>query len=150
MWAAALATTAMMLHVVADVAGRVLFHAPISGTAEITQAYYMVALTFLPMAYVARTEGHIVVELFTRFLSPRKLRRLELFTAALTVIYCGVFAWMSGVSAWAETLKGERWQSAQGFTVVWPSRWLLPIGMGVLALYVAFWIIRSLRGDEPK
>lgn len=69
---AGLSIIVMMMHIVADVTGRYLLGTPISGTTEIVSGYYMVAAVFLPLAYVARTEGHIAVELYSK-LDPAKL-----------------------------------------------------------------------------
>lgn len=138
MWGGGLAAIAMMVHIGADIIGRVVFNNPVSGTIEIVSAYYMVGITFLPLGYVARHEGHIVVELFTRGLSHRRLGQLEKVTMSAALVYSVVFTWMTGDAALAATLKGEVWESAQGFTTVWPSRWLLPAGFGVMSLYL-FW-----------
>ena len=56
----------MMLHIVADVLAKWLFNYPIVGTLEIVANYYMVALIFLPLAYVQRAGGHIIVEVEER------------------------------------------------------------------------------------
>ena len=66
----------LMLHVVADVMGRELFRFPLEGTLEIVSFYYMVAVTFFPLAYVCHNEGHISVELFTKNLPRRGNHRL--------------------------------------------------------------------------
>jgi TRAP-type C4-dicarboxylate transport system permease small subunit len=65
-WLALLAGSLMMLHVTLDVVARSLFNTPIAGTNEVVSAYYMVAAAFLPWAWIARSDGHIRVELFTR------------------------------------------------------------------------------------
>ena len=56
---------AMMLNIVADVLSKWLLNFPIDGTLEFVANYYMVGLIFLPLAYVQRAGGHIVVEIFT-------------------------------------------------------------------------------------
>jgi len=144
MWLGALAALLMMLHVAADVAGRYLFLAPLNGTLEIVANYYMVALTFLPIAWIARNEGHIIVELFTRKLSPSKLSKLEFATTLVTLVYVVVFAWMTAVSGVEETAKLEVREAADGFIPVWPSRWYLPIGLGMMAVFLAWRLVRTL------
>ena len=55
----------MMIHVAVDVFCRIVLNAPLYGTLEIVAGYYMVAVVFLPLAYVSGGEGHIFIELFT-------------------------------------------------------------------------------------
>src|SRR5690606_21040729 len=71
LWVGILAGAAMMLHVCADVTGRYFFNHPLVGTTEIVSGWYMVAVAFLPWAYLARTDNHIVAELFLRNASDR-------------------------------------------------------------------------------
>jgi hypothetical protein len=44
--------TLMALHVIADVSCRYLLNQPLPGTIEIVSLYYMVAVIYLPLAYV--------------------------------------------------------------------------------------------------
>jgi TRAP-type C4-dicarboxylate transport system permease small subunit len=142
---AGVAIVVMMLHVVADVTGRYLFGTPISGTTEIVSGYYMVAAVFLPLAYVARTEGHIMVELFTRRMRPRPLAALESVVCLIGIAYMGVFTWRTGAEAVRRHSGREMWETADGLLVIWPSRWLLPIGAGLLTLYLVLRLVRNLR-----
>jgi len=145
MWVACLAGFLMMMHVTMDVAGRVLFNHPLEGTIEIASGYYMVAVSFLPLAYVSRHEGQIIVELFTRKLSRPRLLRLDAIVNVITIIYVAVFAWHTGVMAVEQTEVGEIWEMGDQFIDIWPSRWLLPISFGMLALYLAARTARDLR-----
>ena len=62
LWASLLAGFLMMMHVTVDAAGRTLFNHPFAGTTEIVSAYYMVAVAYLPWAWIARNDQHIVAE----------------------------------------------------------------------------------------
>jgi TRAP-type C4-dicarboxylate transport system permease small subunit len=135
----------MMMHITADVAGRVLFDQPFDATIEIVSGYYMVALIFLPLAYIAAGEGHIIVELFTSGLSHKGLFRLEVFVKIVTITYMTVFAWQTGVEAIDATEIGEVWETASGFVPIWPSRWFLPVSCGLMAAYVLARLLRDIR-----
>ncbi len=63
----------------------IFFYVPVEDTLEIVEIYYMVAVVYLPFAYVARGEGHIIIELFTRNLAPRNLARLETLIGMVTL-----------------------------------------------------------------
>ena len=149
-WLAALVTMIMMLHVVADVIGKQFFNKPIWGTLETVSGYYMVIVVFLPLAYVARTEGHIIVELFTRNLPPRKLARLDGAIGIVTLLFMGLFTWLTGLEAVTRTIQGEVWDIADGNMIIWPSRWVLPIGAAIMTAYVLIRVIKDFRQAADK
>lgn len=136
---------AMMLHICADVAGRVAFNQPLEATTEIVSAYYMVAAVFLPLAYVQGHGGHIFVEIFTRKLSPRRLALLDAGVGLTTLAYLAALIWASGSEALRRTIEGESWQTALGYLDIWPTRWFVPIGACVMAVLVVAKIGRDLR-----
>lgn len=138
MWVSCVIGFLMMIHVTLDVAGRVLFDHPLFGTIEIVSGYYMVAVTFLPLAYVSRTEGQIVVELFTRKLSARSLLRFSSVINIVTIAYLSLVTWKTAEMAIEQTQEGENWESASGFIAIWPSRWALPIGFGTMAIFILY------------
>jgi len=145
MWLACFVGLLMMLHITADVTGRVVFDRPLDGTIEIVSGYYMVAVSFLPLAYISRHEGQIFVELFTRNLAERQLLRLEIVVKAVTVAYLSVFAWKTGEEAVFQTVSREMWETANGFVDIWPSRWALPLGCGLMAMYLALRMVVDVR-----
>ena len=144
-WLGGLSLVLMMLHVVADVIGKYVFNAPVRGTLEIVAAYYMVMAVFLPLGYVTRGDQHIVIEMFTSRLKPRALAGLRVAVGVLTFIYMAVFTWKTAEDALEHTIDGEVWQSAGFSVLIWPSRWTLVLGCGLMALYVALHIVRDFR-----
>ena len=147
-WVAGVLIIIMMVHVTADVIGKFFFNRPIDGTIELVAAYYMVAIIFLPLAFVSRGEGQISVDLFTQKLKGRKLALLEGVVGCFTLFYIALFVWRTGISAVEKTQQGEQWESAADYVDVWPSRWFLPIGTAVMALFVIHRIIKDFRGGE--
>ncbi|MDP7624018.1 MAG: TRAP transporter small permease [Rhodospirillales bacterium] len=135
----------MMLHVSADVATKYLFDYQIEGTIEVAANYYMVMIVFFPLAYVARDEGHIIVELFTRKMTEKAVFRLDGVMGIITFIFMLVFMWFTGEEAFTRTLEGEMVQASDDDIVVWPSRWFLPIGTGVMAAYALVRAINDFR-----
>ncbi len=145
LYVAGAAMLLMMLHVVLDVGAKYLLDKPIPQTLETVSYYYMVAVLFLPFAYVARTEGHIQVELFTRGLKPRALAWFEVAVGLVTLLAMVVFTWRTGLSALDKTTSGEFRDAAEGIIIVWPSRWILPVGGAAMALAVLVRLIDDLR-----
>ncbi|MDF0602014.1 TRAP transporter small permease [Psychromarinibacter sp. C21-152] len=144
-WVAAAAAILMMLHVTVDVAGRTLFHAPLTGTLEIVANYHMAALAFLPLALIAREKGHIIVELFTGWMRPGPRRILDGLVGIITVAYVGVFTWKAVDVAIDKTRIRDAKEAGFGFVEVWPARWFVVAGFGLMALYVAIHVVRDLR-----
>jgi len=151
--AAGLAITLMMVHIVVDVSMKHFLNDPIDGTTEIVAAYYMVATVFLPLAYVTSKEGHLVVELFTVRMSGRRLDLLTAFTGMVTLAYLLFVIYFTVEEAILRTRDGEAWETSVELVAVWPSRWLLPLGLGAMALVVLRQSIGrfrdGIRPDHP-
>lgn len=145
-----IAMVLMMLHIVSDVALKYLFNDPIDGTTEIVAAYYMVAVVFLPVAYVTFTEGQLIVELFTGWMSDRPLNLLNGFASFASLAYLLFLIYYTGEEAVRRTIEGEAWETSVELVAVWPSRWLLPVGLAAMALYVLIETFHNLRrGARP-
>ena len=146
------AIIAMMGLIVADVALKYLLNDPIYGTTAVVAAYFMVALVFLPLAHVTLTSGHLYVELFTQKLSERQLRPLFSLNGLLILAYLLFIIVFTLIEAVRRTGEGEAWETAADLMAVWPSRWLLPIGLAAMAAVVAVNLFRHWRdrGDKPE
>ncbi|MHA6344414.1 TRAP transporter small permease [Roseivivax sp. CAU 1761] len=144
-WIGGLAATAMMLHVTADVIGRTFFNRPLTGTVEIVSAYNMAALAFLPLALIARERGHIIVDLFTQGMKWRWRTLLDGAVGIVTFVYVAVFTWKAIEVAIDKTHIREAKEAGTGFVEIWPSRWLVVAGFGLMALYVLVFVARDLR-----
>lgn len=144
-WVAGAAAVIMMLHVTADVIGRTFFNAPIVGTLEIAANYYMAAIAFLPLALLARERGHIFVELFTGWMSFKPRKMLDGLVAIVTTLYMAAFTWKAFGVAVKKTQLGEAKESGLGFIQIWPGRWFVTIGFGLMLIYVVYHMVRDLR-----
>lgn len=135
----------MMLHITADVAGKYFFNQPIVGTLEFVSRYYMVACVFLPIAYVQLHRQHLMVELFTMKLSPRRTALVDGIVALFGVVYAAVLAWLVFGQAMHQTGRREFFSITYFDLPVWPSRWFLPLSFGLLALVMLVQAISDLR-----
>lgn len=147
---ACMATVLMMLHCMADIAGKYLFNAPVKGTLEIVSFYYMVIGVFFPLAYISRKRAHIVVELFTNGLSPRRLAVLNGIVGLVSFAFMSVFAWKTIEEAIRRTEAGEVWETGYQVLALWPSRWILAIGCTAMALYVIFGAFEDFRAARNR
>jgi TRAP-type C4-dicarboxylate transport system permease small subunit len=134
----------MMMHVTVDVVGRYAFNRPLEGTTEIVAAYYMVAVAYLPWAWVASRDGHIVAGMFQHIGSPRFDFWLEIAVKLFTAACIAVFAYQTFWTAWRQTDAGEVWLAGTMYIPVWPSRWLLPISGAFMAIYLVLRVISDV------
>ena len=137
----------MMLHINLDVAMRYIFSAPFANTIEIVSTYYIVAIVFLPFALVEWTNANIVVELLAQHL-PRRLA--ELLIAAMGIVSAAYFACLTWTS-WHDAVgKYEVGEVALGNSqiTVWPTRFYLPLGCGLLVIVLLYKSWRLFAGDN--
>ena len=144
---ASVCTALMMLHVVADVMSRWLFGQPMSGTTEFASIYYLVPLTFLPLALVQLRDGHISVELVTRMLSERSQRVLMIAVTALALAATAFITWASAVEAFSAYRVGEVIETASSVMIIWPSRFIVAAGIGFMAVVLAWQLFKRIGGD---
>ena len=136
-WLSSAIIMIIMLMVVSDVCGRVLFNNPIPSTTEITQAL-LVAMVFLAFGRTQAVRKHVSVEVITSRLSQKSQVILEIFTLALSLFVFGLFTWQSGVVAYQAWKTGE---TAVGLLDVpaWPAKFMVLIGI--------FWFTVQLISD---
>jgi TRAP-type C4-dicarboxylate transport system permease small subunit len=142
---AGLAAFLMMTQVCVDVFIRFVLGRQIEATIEIVSAYYMVALVFLPLAYVERSDGHIAADVVVQLLSPRTRFVLRRLVDVVVLIAMSVLCYCSLVEAMNRTIEGELWRSGETFLPIWLSRWLVPIGSGAMALTIVTRLLGASR-----
>ncbi|MDI1343663.1 MAG: TRAP transporter small permease [Pseudolabrys sp.] len=134
----------MMFVVMSDAVARGLFGASVPGAEELTSNYFMVAVTFLPLACVQREKNHIIIELFTSGLSPRTIAAID----AIVYFLCGIGALIYCYAAFGKAVamtRADEYAVGTILVTIWPTRWMLVIGMLVLALYLLLQAIDDAR-----
>ncbi len=151
LWLSVAAGIAMMLHVVADFTGLFYFIRPFSLTSEIFCGWYMVAVAFLPWAWIARHDQHIVAGMFQQLGSRRVEHWLEIACKIVTVVFIALFVWQTTREAIAQTRAGEVLQAANMYVPIWPSRWLLPASGALMVAYLALRILHDIaQGPQDR
>ena len=134
----------MMLVVVSDAFMRGLFNSSVPGAEELSSNYFMVAVTFLPLAFVQRVKGHVIIELFTANLSPRAIAGFDALVHFACAIGSLIFCWAAYGKAMAMTRAGE-YAIGTVLVTIWPTRWMVVVGMLVLALYLLLQAVDDAR-----
>lgn len=138
----------MMVHIVVDVFLR-FFNIPLQATIEIVQAWYMVPVAFLPLAYVEKINGHISVELVSQHLGQRAQELLIAGVSILSAIYFGAFAWRTGIDAIGKYKVGEM-ALGDVAIVVWPTRFVLPIGCALIVIFLIYKAYRLVFAKDSS
>lgn len=142
----------MMLQIGVDVVLRALGGHPLPGTVEIVSNYYMVGVSFLPVAFAELHRRHIEATVFTDLLPRRGQHMLQVLAALLSFAVYALLAWQTGREAWKQTARGAFVESGQDIIPVWQAYWILPIAfllmLAVLALRLAKRDFFSTLGDR--
>ena len=151
MYAAAVALALMVFHITADVLCRYLLNRPFTNTVEVVSFYYMIAVVFLPLAFVERKSEHIEVELFTQYL-PLKARNILFILARLfAVLSFGALAYQTFLDALNYT---EIREAPMGSSLeIWPTRYILPLSFVVLMITMLLHAAKAalnLDSEKPQ
>lgn len=137
----------MVLHVTAEVIARSVFRAPIPATIEIATYYYMIAVAFVPLGYVQWRREHIEAEAIADIV-PARLRKFAAFLGLLASIGITIaLVYGTTLAAMRQTRFGASVWTTVGQIPIWPSRWMLPLGFGALAVVMVYQLVFS-RGDD--
>lgn len=117
----------MMLIVIADVAMRSIFNAPILGTLEVVTYWCMVTVSFVGMWLAQKRNEQISVTMLTDRFSAQGQLLHRLFGNLLTFLFLLAVGWYGWSSALDNMARGEF--TGATHVLIWPMRFLVPIGM---------------------
>lgn len=134
----------MMIQTVVDVIADNFFGQPIAGNLEIISVYHMVLVVFLPLAMVEWKHENIQVDLFYLTM-PTWFQR---FSLMLGYLICAIFFAMltrqTGIDAIVSFRKNEVLM-ASVYVLVWPAKFILPIGFAAITLVSIRHLFRAMR-----
>lgn len=144
----ALAILALMVHIMSDVVLRNAINQPVPATYEIVTNYYMVALAFVPLAWLERRGGMVNVEVIEPLLNARMLWLSDKLVAVISTVIYLALAWVT----WQASLKtyaAGTFVMAQTLAFpTWPAYFLPPLGF-LLAAVVTVTRIFAPFGAKP-
>jgi TRAP-type C4-dicarboxylate transport system permease small subunit len=146
-WLARIGMLAMLLmafHVCINISYRWLTGRDIEMTLEIVTYFYMVALVYLPMAFIDRAGGHIVADIFSSFIPDRRVRQIDAAYRLLLALFFALLFWVTVRDAIERTTEGEAVMSAFGPFDIWQSRWSVAVGFGLACLYTLVLAARQI------
>lgn len=143
-WVGGAAIVLLALHVGFGVILRYFLHIDVPMTFEIVTKYYMVALAFVPIAWVERQGGMVSVEIIDLFVGKAGvalMRRFADLVTSLVYLVLTVVTWRAALSAFD---SGTYVLIKEFYLALWPGYFLLPIGFAVATL------VTTLRLFAPE
>ena len=142
-----LAAICMMLHIAIDVVLRMSLNMPLRGTMEISSYYYMVAIVFLPLAYIDWLREAITADLFFGMF-PDWLKIVAVFvTLCGMVIAYGGLTMLSFQDALAFMARHEV-AMGSGAVPIWAARFIMVIGLAAATLVNAWQLLLFASGRD--
>ncbi len=121
----------MMLLVVTQIMARALRTA-LPGIVESLELL-VVAVVFLGLAYTQSVNGHIRIDVISNQLPVKWRKVLEGLLLALALGTFGIMTYVSGEAAYEAWVLGDYREGLIEYPL-WPSKILIPIGVGLLSL----------------
>lgn len=146
--AAVIVLVVMMMHVVINALSRSLFRLPIYGTLELTQFWYLPALTLLGLIAAQARNEHIIADLlFDSF--PALMRKwTSIVVNVITAIVAALISWYG----LGEALHSFDKMIMAGATDVpiWPIEALLTVAYAIFAIQLLYTAVKIVRFGEPE
>ncbi len=126
----------------ADVVGTQFFGLPVPGAKEITEST-MVLIVFGALAYAQIRRAHIRVELVYTHMSGRVQAMMDVAAYLAAMVFFGFLVWQCTDGAMLSWRIGEAADGLLRFPL-YPARWILVIGTGLLIAQLALDLRRDL------
>jgi len=136
----------MVLQVVVDVFLRPFLGAGVPATPDIVGKYYMVAVSFLPIAYTEIERRHIEATIFTEKLKGKARQGIYLLAFLMGLAVYALLFYGTFDEAVLETQKGAYMEVGVVRFITWPSYWILPFAFGGMMVILAMRVISVLTG----
>ncbi|MCA0964103.1 TRAP transporter small permease [Salipiger bermudensis] len=152
---ASLVLLAMMLQIVVDVFMRTFLGSGFPATADLVSRYYMVAISFLPLAMTEIRRRHIEATIFTDTLTGRPRQFIAFLGFAVALAAFVPMTWGTAQNALRQTDRGAYVEVGTTVFQTWPTYWILPISFGLMSLVLVLRLIEvatgrfELSADDP-
>lgn len=129
---AQVALVALLALVAHEVVVRYVLNAPTQFSVEVSE-YLLVFISFAPVAWILRRDGHVRVHFMLDFLAPRIRAKVEAAGMLLVAGFACVLVWEGGdmaLTAW----QGDDRASSLLATPLWIPYGFIPLGAFALAI----------------
>lgn len=127
----------MMGVIGADVALRTLTGQSIAGTAEVVANYFMVGVSFFPIAYAQLENRHIEATVLTDRMNDRGKLIARIIGLLFSLFVYGALSYATYFEAMKKFKIGAVVESGTLRIPIWACYWILPISFGLMCVVVA-------------
>ena len=131
----------MILLVVYGVFTRYFLRNPTTWAVE-GSAVLLIGIVMLAAAYTQQVDGHVKVDILSKYLSSRKRTLLDIVSSFLALFFCLSLLW-TGYGAFTRSVS-HNWHSQDANFILWPSYLVIPIGALFLSLEYIIRICRNI------
>ena len=146
-WVGSVILVLMALQILIDVAMRNLVGAGFPATADLVSKYYMLVVSFLPVAYAELQRRHVEASIFTDMMPKRTHRPIYLMGFVLSLIVYCILAWGTAAEALVQSKRGAYVEAGTIYFLTWPGYWILPFCFAMMALVLLMRLVQVLRGE---
>ena len=139
----AAAVIVMMLHIVTHALARSLFDAPIYGTNEIVEYWYLPIVALLGIPAAQLQQEHITVTMAIERAKPATAAVFTVFACLLGTLVSIAFAWFGLSKALENTAIGSTADVSD--VITWPVYYLVPVVFVLLAVLYILDAVAILR-----
>lgn len=111
--------------------------------------FMLIAATFLAAAHTQRERGHVGIEILDEVMSKRASRIRLLLGDILSMLFCGLVAYLSAVYCYEAYDQGWTTSSTWG-PKLWIPYFFMALGMFLLTLQFIVQIVEGLMGKVPE
>ena len=138
---------AMMLQIVVDVFMRNVIGAGFPATPEIVSRYYMVAVSFLPLAMTEIADRHIEATIFTAKLRGKLRQAVLTAGVSIAIAVFALLTWGTASEAIRQTVRRAYVETGLVQFPTWPSYWIVPVSAMLMLVVLAIRLTRLLAGN---
>ncbi|PHP65912.1 C4-dicarboxylate ABC transporter [Zhengella mangrovi] len=137
----------MVVQIMLDVFMRQFAGAGFPATAELVAKYYMVAVSFLPIAFTEIKRRHVEATIFADAL-PARARPVLLFGGfALSLVIYALITFGTAREALRQTSQGAYVETGTMNFLTWPSYWILPVAFGLMSVVLLLRLVGMATGS---
>lgn len=143
---AGIAMFAIMLHTLANVAGRFLFNAPVANTIEIVSYWYMPILAYFGFVLAKVAKQSIDAPIVFDNLTWGNRRILVIAACVIATLFCALAAYYTLTG---DAIHGMQTGKTAGVSsvVIWPVLFIPPIIFAVLTAMYIWEAVQAARGN---
>jgi TRAP-type C4-dicarboxylate transport system permease small subunit len=138
---------AMMLQITVDVFMRNIVGAGFPATPDIVSRYYMVAVSFLPLAMTQIADRHIEATIFTDKLRGGARAAVLGLGILIGIAVFALLAYGTGAEAMKQTVRRAYVEAGTMHFPTWPSYWILPVSAALMLVVLMLRLLRLARGE---